>query len=74
MLRHSATPAGRKDFDMETWEQVLVGVLALLVLLWVVPGIKPMLEQSKTAPKDWPGLLVPIALVVALVVLLAASL
>ncbi len=59
---------------METWEQILVGVFGLLVLLWFFPGIKPMLEKSKEAPKDWMGLLVPIALVVALVIFLIANL
>ena len=59
---------------MGTWEQILLGVLALIVLLWFFPGIKPMLEKSKTAPKDWPGLLIPIGLVVLFVILLAATL
>ncbi len=59
---------------METWEQVLVGAIGLLVLLWFFPGIKPLLERSKDAPKDWPGLLIPVALVVGLVILLAAAL
>ncbi len=59
---------------METWEQILIGVFALLVLLWFFPGIKPMLERSKEAPKDWMGLLIPIALVVAFVIFLAATL
>lgn len=58
---------------MELWEQLLAGGLALLVLLWVLPGLKPMLEASKKAPKDWAGLLVPIALVIAFVVFLAAT-
>ncbi len=59
---------------METWEQVLLGVFALVVLLWFFPGIKPMLEKSQEAPKDWPGLLIPIGLVVALVIFLAVTL
>ena len=59
---------------METWEQILLGVFALIVLLWFFPGIKPMLEKSKAAPKDWPGLLIPVGLVVLLVIFLAATL
>ncbi len=59
---------------MELWEQILIGVLALLVLLWVLPGLKPMLKQSEEADKDWRGLLIPIAAVVALVIFLAATL
>ncbi|MDD9875700.1 MAG: hypothetical protein OXU22_09245 [Gammaproteobacteria bacterium] len=58
---------------MELWEQLLIGALGLAVLLWIFPGIKPMLEESKKAPKDWMGLLIPIALVVAFVVFLAAT-
>jgi len=58
---------------MALWEQLLVGGIALLVLLWVLPGLKPMLAASKKAPKDWPGLLIPIAAVIAFVIFLAAT-
>ena len=58
---------------METWEQILIGALALLMVLWFFPGIKPMLEESKEAPKDWAGLLIPISLVVAFVIFLAVT-
>lgn len=59
---------------MATWEQILVGVLALLIVLFFGRGIKPMVERSKNAPKDWPGLLIPIALVVGFIVLMASTL
>lgn len=59
---------------METWEQILLGVFALLLLMWIFPGVKTMLERSKQAPKDWSGFLLPIGLVVALVIFLAATL
>ncbi len=59
---------------METWEQVLIGVFALLVLLWFFPGIKTMLERSKEAEKDWTGLLIPIGLVVAFIIFLISTL
>ncbi len=56
---------------MSTWEMVLLGVLALLVLLWAGPGVKAMLEQSRQAQnRDWAGLLVPLLLVIAFVILL----
>ncbi len=58
---------------METWEQILIGALALLMVLWFFPGVKSMLEESKKAPKDWAGLLIPISLVVAFVIFLAAT-
>jgi hypothetical protein len=56
--------------DMATWEMVLVGALVVLVLFWISPGIKPMLEQSRQAEKDWAGLLVPIIAVILFVILL----
>ena len=59
---------------METWQQIILGALALLVLFWVFPGIKPMLERSKRAPKDWAGLLLPIGLVVGFVIFLISTL
>lgn len=56
---------------MSTWEMVLLGALALLVLFWVGPGVKAMLEQSRQAQsRDWAGLLVPLLLVIAFVLLL----
>jgi hypothetical protein len=56
---------------MSTWEMVLMGGLALLVLFWAGPGVKAMLEKSRQAKeRDWAGLLVPLLLVVAFVILL----
>ena len=56
---------------MSTWEMVLLGALALLVLFWAGPGVKAMLEKSRQAEeRDWAGLLVPLLLVVAFIILL----
>ena len=56
---------------MSTWEMILLGGLALLVLFWAGPGVKAMLEKSRQAKeRDWAGLLVPLLLVVAFVILL----
>ncbi len=56
---------------MAGWEMLLLGAIALLVLLWVGPGIKPLMEQSRQAEnRDWAGLLIPIALVVLFVLFL----
>ncbi|MDQ5908420.1 MAG: hypothetical protein QG599_511 [Pseudomonadota bacterium] len=52
------------------WEILLGGVAALLVVLWFSPGVKAALERSKTAKKDWPSALIPIALVVLFILLL----
>ena len=57
---------------METWEKVLLGALALLVLLWFRPGIKQMLERSREAEKDWPAVILPLVVVVLFVILLIA--
>ena len=53
---------------MSTWEMVLLGALALVVLLWFGPGAKTMLEQSRKAQeRDWRGVLIPLVLVVPFV-------
>jgi NADH:ubiquinone oxidoreductase subunit 6 (subunit J) len=59
--------------EMSTLEMVLVGAIVVLVLFWVGPGIKPMLEQSRQAENpDWAGLLVPIIAVILFVILLVS--
>jgi hypothetical protein len=59
---------------METWEKLVIGSVAILVLFWFFPGIKPMLEKSREAPKDWAGLLIPIALVILFILFLISTL
>lgn len=55
------------------WEQILLGVLVVLVLIWFVPGIKGSFARSRKATaEDWRGLLLPIAAVVLFVILLIA--
>ncbi|MGH8593664.1 MAG: hypothetical protein ACREX9_06635 [Gammaproteobacteria bacterium] len=57
--------------EVSTWEAVLLGVLALLLVFWFRPGIKEALRQSQeTEHKDWAGALIPITLVVLFVILL----
>lgn len=53
-----------------TWEKLLLGVLALLVILWFSPGINKMMEVSRDAKSDWIGLAIPIAMVSLFVFLL----
>jgi hypothetical protein len=56
---------------MELWEQLLLGALGLGIFFLFRPGIKAAMEQSREAEnKDWKGLLMPIGLVVAFVILL----
>ena len=56
---------------MAVWEQLLLGLLVVVVLVWFLPGLK---HTFKTAPKataaDWKALLLPIGLVVLFVLLL----
>ena len=55
---------------LATWEKILLGVLALLVILWFFPGVKTRMKESSDAPRDWPAVLLPLVAVVAFVVLL----
>ena len=59
---------------METWEKLVIGAVTILVLFWFFPGIKPMLEKSREAPKDWASLLIPIALVILFILFLISTL
>ena len=56
--------------QMEIWESILLGVMALGLIFWMGPGIKATLQRSKEAPKDWVGALVPIAGVVLFIIFL----
>jgi hypothetical protein len=59
--------------QMPVWEQVLIAVVTVLVVLWVRPGLKAALKQSRQAQhKDWQGLLLPLGLVILFVLLLIA--
>ena len=57
---------------LPTWEKLLLGVLALLVILWVFPGIKALMAQAQAqdAPRDWQSLIFPLLAVIAFVILL----
>lgn len=57
---------------LSTWENVLLGAVAILAIFWMSPGIKVAMQKSKTAQSDWPGFLIPIALVVLFVLFLIA--
>jgi len=58
--------------QMATWEMILLGVMALLLIFWFRPGIKAALERSRQAEKDWPSVLIPIGIVVLFVIFLVA--
>jgi hypothetical protein len=47
--------------QMPILEQVLIVVVTVLVVLWVRPGLKAALKQSRqTQHKDWQSLLLPL--------------
>ena len=58
---------------MSIWEKVFVGIVALGVLFWMLPGTRQMIANSKDAPKDWMGLLIPIGAVILFIVFLISS-
>ena len=56
---------------METWEQILLGVLAVVLLLFFGPGVNRMIRDSpKGSAEDWKGALLPLLVVVVFVMLL----
>ena len=57
---------------MALWEQILVGIVAVLVLFLFFPGVKRAAQQSREAEKDWPAVLLPLVLVVLFVLFLIA--
>jgi hypothetical protein len=56
---------------MAAWEQVLLGIGALLLVFFFWPGAKAAMENSRQAENpDWGGVFIPIAAVVIFIVLL----
>ena len=55
---------------LATWEKILLGVLALLIIRWFFPGVKTLMKESADTPRDWPAVLLPLLAVVAFVALL----
>ena len=58
--------------SMALWEQLLLGVGAVVLIFFLWPGIKQTMERSRQAKKDWPGVLIPLGAVVLFVLLLIA--
>lgn len=57
--------------SMSLWEQILLGVLVVVLLLWFRPGLKAAFaERRKASQQEWLSVLIPIALVAAFVALL----
>ncbi|MDD3447845.1 MAG: hypothetical protein PHF72_02285 [Gammaproteobacteria bacterium] len=59
---------------MATWEKLLLGVAAVLIVLWFRPGIRAAMERSRQAgERDWKAVILPLVVVVLFVLLLIAS-
>ena len=57
--------------DMAIWQQILLGVFALLALFVFWPGVKVAMQKSEQAEeKDWAGVLLPIGIVILFVIFL----
>ena len=58
---------------MALWEQILLGMAAVVLAFIFWPGVKVAMQKSKEAENpDWKGVLVPIGVVVLFVILLIA--
>lgn len=56
---------------MAIWEQVLLGIGALVLLFFFWPGAKAAMQKSREAENpDWKGVLLPIGVVILFVILL----
>jgi len=59
---------------MELWQQLLMAAAGLLMLFYIAPSIKPMLEKSKNAEeKHWGSVALLAIVLVAFVLLMIYS-
>lgn len=58
--------------ELSLWENLLMGVMVVGVILWMRPGIKASMQQTRDAKSDWMGVLVPIGFVVIFIIFLIA--
>ncbi len=59
---------------MELWQQLLSAAAILLMLFFIVPGIKPAMERSKNAEeKHWGTLLLLATVLIAFILLMIYS-
>ena len=56
---------------MATWENVLLGIGAIVIVMLFWPGARAALEMSRNAENpDWKGALIPIGVVILFIILL----
>lgn len=53
-----------------TLETILLGIVALLAILWFRPGLRAALARSRTAEQRWGDLVLPIGMVIGFVIFL----
>ncbi len=58
--------------ELSLWENLLLGVMVVGVILWMRPGIKASMQQTREAKSDWMSVLIPIGFVVIFIVFLIA--
>jgi hypothetical protein len=58
--------------ELSLWENLLLGIMVIGVILWMRPGIKSSVQLSKHSESDWKGVLFPIAFVIMFVAFLIA--
>ncbi len=58
--------------EFSLWENLLLGVMVVGIILWMRPGIKASMQQSRDAKSDWMSVLVPIGFVIMFIVFLVA--
>ncbi|WP_253482176.1 hypothetical protein [Natronocella acetinitrilica] len=58
---------------MATWEVVLAGAVAALLVMFFLPRLRESMKRSsEQKEKDWRGALIPLLLVVIFVILLVS--
>ena len=56
---------------LATWEKILLGLFALVLIIWLGPGLKTAFKRSEEQEeKDWKGVIIPLVLVLLFVLLL----
>ncbi|MCP1676339.1 hypothetical protein J2T57_003500 [Natronocella acetinitrilica] len=59
--------------NMATWEVVLAGAVAALLVMFFLPRLRESMKRSsEQKEKDWRGALIPLLLVVIFVILLVS--
>ena len=58
-------------FVMAIWEQVLLGIAAVVLVFLFWPGARVAMQKSREAENpDWQGALIPIGVVILFIILL----